>query len=50
MTREEIHEMIERLKSMFEENAIEDTTEWYNNVAQGIAFATNSIPCEQNEG
>lgn len=43
VNKENIYEMIDRLKTMFKENAIEDTAEWYNNVAQGIAFATNSI-------
>lgn len=43
MNKENIYEMIDRLKTMFKENATEDTIEWYINVAQGIAFATNSI-------
>ena len=44
MTKKDINEMIELFQTMFEEKATEDTAEWYNNVAQGIAFATNSIP------
>ena len=46
MSKEDIYEMIERFKTMFDEKATEDedTEAWYNNVAQGLAFATNSIP------
>ena len=44
MSKEEIYEMIERFKTMFDEKATEEYAEWYNNVAQGLAFATNSIP------
>ena len=44
MSKEDIYEMLELFKTMFDEKATEDTEEWYNNVAQGLAFATNSIP------
>ncbi len=44
MTKKEILEMLNRFQTMFNETATENTEEWYNNVAQGIAYATNSIP------
>lgn len=50
MTKKDINEMLELFQSMFEEKATEDSAEWYNNVAQGLAFATNSIPKTETEG
>ncbi|MCM1245974.1 MAG: hypothetical protein NC293_10070 [Roseburia sp.] len=50
MTREEVNKMIDFLKEMFEKNAFDEEADWYNNVAQGIAFATNSIQQTEDGG
>ncbi len=49
MRKKDIDEMTERFQTMFQEKAVEDDAEWYNDVAQGIAFATNAIPQTKSE-
>lgn len=45
-SKQDIQKMIVLLQTMFDEMAKTEKEEWYGNVAQGVAFATNSIPQE----
>ncbi len=50
MTKEDIERMIDLFQMNFEENASDGEEEWYEDIAQGLAFATNAIPKTEKQG